>query len=168
MLKIVGLSPWTVKGNRSMKKLTLVGAGLMFALAGSSVASELSAQDRAALDLTNKKFDDAFNAKDPAALAELFTTDAIRVTPDGIARGRDEIRKQIAAEFKTGSGLVSKTTFAVMSGNVAVVGGEWSVVGNQTQRGYWSSNFMREGDDMKISFDTYNVAKPATAPNALK
>jgi len=152
-----------------MKKLTLVGAGLMFALAGSSVASELSAQDRAAVDLIEKKFDDACNAKDPAAVAELFTTDAIRVTPDGIARGRDEIRKQIAAEFKTGSGLVSKTTFAVMSGNVAVVGGEWSVkVGNQTERGHWSSTFMREGDGMKISFDTFNETKPPPASNAPK
>jgi ketosteroid isomerase-like protein len=146
-----------------MKKLTLAGAVLIFALGGSAVAAELSPQDRAAVDLAEKKYDDAYNAKDAATWAGNFTADAIRVTPDGIARGRDEVRKQIEADFKAGAtGLTSKTTFAVMSGNVAVVGGEWSLkIGDQSQRGYWSNNLVREGDVMKISLEAFNVTESA-------
>ncbi len=49
-----------------------------------------------------------------------------------------------------------------MSGNVAVVGGEWSLkIGDQSQRGYWSNNLVREGDVMKISLEAFNVTESA-------
>jgi ketosteroid isomerase-like protein len=152
------------KEERPMMKLTLLGACLVFGLAGPAIAAELSPQDRAAVDLTEQKYVDTYNAKNSAAWAEFFTADAIRVAPDGIARGRDAIRKQVEAEFKAGaSGQASKTIFAVMSGNVVVAGGEWSAkFGNQTLRGYWSNNLMHEGEGLKISLETYNVTEPAS------
>jgi ketosteroid isomerase-like protein len=41
-------------------------------------------------------FAEAYNRKDVAAMAELFSENGVRITPAGIFRGRDAIRKRNA------------------------------------------------------------------------
>src|ERR1700732_3706260 len=50
-------------------------------------------------DEFNKKFDEAFNNNDAAALAAFFTEDAVQVTPEGPIYGREAIEKQFADLF---------------------------------------------------------------------
>ena len=54
--------------------------------------------------LLAKKFDEAFNNNDAAAVAALFTEDAIWVADTGPLYGRQAIEKQVAEWFK-GSAL---------------------------------------------------------------
>jgi uncharacterized protein (TIGR02246 family) len=51
-------------------------------------------------DEFNKKFDEAFNNNDAAALAAFFTEDAVQVTPEGPIYGREAIEKRYADLFK--------------------------------------------------------------------
>jgi uncharacterized protein (TIGR02246 family) len=56
-----------------------------------------------------KKFDEAFNNNDPAALAALFTEDAVEVTDTGPIYGREAIEKYHADVFNN---FISATTSA--------------------------------------------------------
>jgi SnoaL-like protein len=47
-----------------------------------------------------KKFDEAFNKGDAAALAALYTEDAVLVTDTGPVHGREAIEKHYADEFQ--------------------------------------------------------------------
>jgi ketosteroid isomerase-like protein len=52
------------------------------------------------LDETNRQLDEAFNRHDAAAVAALFTTNAILVAPFGIFSGRDSIEKYFTDVFQ--------------------------------------------------------------------
>jgi uncharacterized protein (TIGR02246 family) len=43
-----------------------------------------------------KKYDEAFSKNDAAAMAALFTDDAVQVAPDGVYYGREAIEKRYA------------------------------------------------------------------------
>ena len=47
-----------------------------------------------------KKYDDAFNKHDAAALASVFTEDAVQVAPEGLIYGRQAIEKKFADTFR--------------------------------------------------------------------
>ena len=76
--------------------LTLVGLAISFALP--SFAQQTNTPDpglREALAAFNKKVDDGLNNGDAAALAALFTEDAVFVTDQGPIFGRQAIEKCI-------------------------------------------------------------------------
>jgi nuclear transport factor 2 (NTF2) superfamily protein len=49
-----------------------------------------------------KKFDEAFNNGDAAAVAALYTEDAVQVTPQGPVFGREAIEKLLTGVFQQG------------------------------------------------------------------
>jgi hypothetical protein len=51
-------------------------------------------------DQVTKKFDEAFNNGDAAAVAALYTEDAVQVTPQGPVFGRQAIEKLFAGRLK--------------------------------------------------------------------
>jgi hypothetical protein len=57
-------------------------------------------QDRQWLDALVKKFDEAYNNNDAAALAAFYAEDAVIVTDTGPIYGRDAIEKHFADLFK--------------------------------------------------------------------
>jgi hypothetical protein len=65
------------------------------ALAKDTVASQIA-------EGVNKKFDDAFNNGDAAAVATLYREDAVFVTPKGPIFGREAIEKHFAGVFQQG------------------------------------------------------------------
>jgi hypothetical protein len=74
--------------------LTLVGLAIIFALPtfaqqNDTIDSQMHAQIEEQID---KKFDEAFNNGDAAALAALYTQDAVWVTPQGSVVGREAIQ----------------------------------------------------------------------------
>ncbi len=88
-------------------------------------------QLRQQLDALLRKFDEAFNNNDPAALAALFTEDAVEVTDTGPIYGREAIEKHYADLFQKVhfSNHVAKddqvSPHAI--GNVLWCNGAWSV-----------------------------------------
>jgi ketosteroid isomerase-like protein len=86
-------------------KTRLLGAlvGLAISLALPTFAQQKETVDPKIieqLDALGKKFDEAFNNNDAAAVAALFTEDAIWVVDTGPLYGRQAIEKQVAEWFK--------------------------------------------------------------------
>jgi ketosteroid isomerase-like protein len=106
-----------------------------------------------------QKFAEAYNRKDANAMAMAFSVNAIRVTPSGVFRGRDEIRKGFQDALNLG--LHDYTVRRIDSrsyGNFDFNVGEWQAkIGDQPLRGYYTSVLGREGDQTKILEETVTV-----------
>jgi ketosteroid isomerase-like protein len=132
------------------------------------------------LDAGNKKFDEAFNNNDAAAVAACFTEDAIWVTPTGPLYGRQAIEKQVAEWFKGArcSNHIDKrdpnSPRIVGTADKIAESGEWSQT-NQAEnskpfqtKGYWECIVVREGDAWKIWKSAFNVTPAPPAPAETK
>jgi uncharacterized protein (TIGR02246 family) len=154
--------------------LALVGLAISFALPTFAQQTNTSDQQlREQLVPLDKKVDEAFNNNDAAALAALYTEDAIKVTPQGPIHGRQAIEKWLAEVFKTWhpKNYIAKTDSLRIIGTADNIAenGEWSqtLQGKNGEpipiKGYWSVIVVREGEDWKILVDAFNLT-PAPAP----
>jgi ketosteroid isomerase-like protein len=124
-----------------------------------------------------KKYAEAVNSNDAAAVAALYTEDAVRMTDTGPIYGREAIEKYWADLFKQ---LHFSNHFAKQyaphiigtAGNEMWGNGEWSNTiqgknwGPKDQKGYRGNVFVRQGDDWKILMDTSNITPaPAATPS---
>jgi len=132
---------------------------------------------RKQLDAKSKKYDEAVNNNDAAAVAAFFTEDAVLVTDTGPVYGRKAIEKSFADLFQKWrvSNQISKRDqysphIIGMAGDEAWSNGEWSLTlqgetGGPIQlKGYWSSVDVREGDAWKDRMQTWNITPAPTAP----
>jgi uncharacterized protein (TIGR02246 family) len=130
------------------------------------------------LDEKIKNYDEAINRNDAAAVASLFTDDAILVNYGGPLSGREAIEKQYAEWLKQwhhNNHLDIKDSDSLRvvgtADNIAL-NGKWSETAQQGEasvqlNGYWSAIYVRVGDTWKIRWLTYNVTPfPATATTA--
>ena len=121
------------------------------------------------------KFDDAKNNNDSAAVAALFTEEAILVTDSGPIYGRDAIQKWYEGAFQQfyfsnhlGKSDPKSIRVIGTDGNEIWSNGEWSVTlqghsGSPIHlTGYWSAVQVRENGAWKDRMQTWNVA-PAPA-----
>jgi uncharacterized protein (TIGR02246 family) len=130
------------------------------------------------LGVLGQRYHEAYANNDAAALAALYTWDAIIVTPQGPVYGRDAIQNWYADQLeqwhpKNQIDKVDPDSPRLIgtAGDAVWANGEWTRTiqdpnGGLTEaKGYWSSIYVREGDTWKIRFDTFNVtpAAPATA-----
>ena len=113
------------------------------------------------------KMDEAFNKNDAAALAALFTEDAVLVAPDGMFFGRQAIQKRYADTFQrwpitTSSGQGSSLN--AIDNAVWSTGKWWSTCqgesGPKFESGFWSAIYVREGENCKIRLLTIGDAPP--------
>lgn len=111
------------------------------------------------------KMDEALNKNDAAALAALFTEDAVLVAPDGMFLGRQAIQKRYADTFQrwpitTSSGQGS--CLNAIDNAVWSTGKWWSTrqcqTGPKFENGFWSAIYVREGDTWKIRMLTIGDA----------
>ena len=122
------------------------------------------------LDAKSKKFDEACDNNDAAAVAACFTEDAVLVNDTGPVYGRKAIEKSYADLFQKWrvSNHISKRDqysphIIGTSGNEAWSNGEWSQTyqvngGRPIQfKGYWSNIQVREGDAWKTRMTMSNV-----------
>jgi uncharacterized protein (TIGR02246 family) len=161
---------------------------LVLALAGAAISFLLPAlaqqKDTVASHIDEqivKKFDEAFNNGDAAAVAALYTEDAVQVTPQGPVFGREAIEKLFTGMFQQGhfSNHLNKDD----QGSPHMIGtagdevwrtGEWSftVQGKSGDpiklKGYWSAINVREGEAWKIKMLTFNVTPAPAAPAQTK
>jgi ketosteroid isomerase-like protein len=158
-------------------------AGLAISFALPTFAQEkkptLSEQDRQQIGVLGKKYDEADNNNDAAALAALFTEDAVIVTDTGPIYGWQAIEKWYADDLQKwhhSNHLIKADQNSPHSlgtaGNEAWENGEWSVTiqgrsGGPIQlKGYWSVIDSREGDNWKIRMLTWNTTPAPPAPVA--
>jgi ketosteroid isomerase-like protein len=153
--------------------VALVGLAISFALP--IFAQQKDAADpqiRQQLDALSQKYDEAFNNGDAAALAALYTEDAVLVTGTGPVYGREDIQKHYSDLFKQVhfSNHISKrdqySPHAIgTAGNEVWTNGERSLTyqvngggGGPIQlNGYWSNIQVREGDAWKTRMTMSNV-----------
>jgi uncharacterized protein (TIGR02246 family) len=108
------------------------------------------------------EFAQAYNRKDVAAMATFFSEDGVRITPSGIFRGRDAIRREMQRVIEMGLHDYSvRRTVSRLQGNMVLNAGEWQAkLGDQQIHGYYSTLLVREGDEVKIFEETVNIAAP--------
>jgi len=81
------------------------------------------------IETINQKFDEAFNKHDAAAVAELYTTNAVQMTPGASFSGREAIVGYIADLFQrhNPSDRVTKMSYVyAFGGDLCALGG-WTV-----------------------------------------
>jgi ketosteroid isomerase-like protein len=110
------------------------------------------------------EFAEAYNRKDIAGMAALFSENGVRITPAGVFRGRDAIERELR-RVVTELGLhdfSARRTVSRLEGGMVFNAGEWQAkLGDGQQfRGYYSALLVREGDAVKIFEETVNVAIP--------
>ena len=89
------------------------------------------------LEAINEKWDEAFNKHDAAAVAALYTANAILVTPLGIFSDRNAIEKYFTDVFQryNPSDQLTKNSYVyAFGGDLCTIGG-WTVTVNGSQRG---------------------------------
>jgi len=156
--------------------LTLVGLAFGFAVPAlaSFFQGDLAGDVKALGEFTalRMKEDEAFNKNDAAALAALFTEDAVYVVPEGLFSGRQAIEKRYADVFQRWhpTNFIGQADQLNAIGNEAWAVGEWwstlqSQTGPKFERGRWSAIYVREGDAWKIRLFTVSE-RPKPAPTA--
>ena len=160
--------------NRSL--LALVGLAITFALP--SFAQQKETVDPQLIqkldDTLNKKYNEAINNHDAAALGALYTEDGIFVTDTGPVYGRKAIEKWYEDGLKERQ--PKNNIFTIDPHSVRMLGpdnltynGDWSETGKGKNgedvpvKGYCSVVDTREGDVWKIRVLTWNITPPPAA-----
>lgn len=112
-----------------------------------------------------KSWETAFNRRDAASTAALFTQDAVWVLPGATASGTQAIEKALNDALKAGwKDAVANVDEVHVVGDFAWVVGHWSETGpgpNNTTKQYegkWGSVHMRDGGGWKIRMSTPNIS----------
>ena len=165
---------------KSSYVFALLGLAISFTLP--TFAQQKNTPDpqlRQVADDLSKKFDQAWNNNDAAALAALFTEDAVLVEDTGPVYGRKAIEQHYADLFQKMhfSGHLDNPDqnsphMIGTAGNEAWTNGEWTVTikgqnwGPKEFKGHWLEIYRREGDTWKKRLDMWNLTPaPAAAPS---
>jgi uncharacterized protein (TIGR02246 family) len=148
--------------------LTLAGGLAVPATAQQSLEQEARQAGEAIVQAYNK----AGQSKDPAALAAVYTEDAILVMPGGPLVGREAIQQYFSEAFKRFTLQAAKldTATLIAGGQVMLRTGSFTGVlqaPNTTPtpvKGYWATTDVREGGKWKIRLEEDNMASlPASS-----
>jgi ketosteroid isomerase-like protein len=127
---------------------------------------------RRQLDAFNKVFNEAFDKNESAAMAPLFTEDAVIVSNAGIIKGLPAIEKYYADKFANEHDsdhiavTDSDSPYALDDSSMWATG-SWTLTVQPNDQdpipcnGYWSAIYIREGNRWKEKMQTWNIA-PAT------
>ena len=135
-------------------RLLLTLAGLAIGFAAPTLAQEKDAVDpqmRQQLEAIDKIFDEAYNKNDAAAVAALFTKDAVLISPLGVFSGRAGVEKYFVDVFHRWiiTDYVSRLDHAYASGSDICAIWEIFHYGRQ-EKGYCTAIYVREGNTWKI------------------
>ena len=129
------------------------------------------------LNALRDKSNEAFENGDAAALAALYTDDAVEVTNEGLIYGREAIEKHSAGvcqKLHFSNHIAKPDQYSPhivgTAGNEMWWNGGWNVTlqgqtcGPKQAKGYWTSIVAREGDTWK---DRMQISITALAPAAI-
>ena len=157
----------------------LLGATLLTAVPVMAQQVELTDEQLLGeLDAHSQKWDEAFNANDAAAIAALYTEDAVEITNQGPIYGREALQDHYETLLKTfkfseHAGARHRTYMITLDAEtstpVVLSHGEYSFTASDDKgnsmplTGYWSAVSVREGGVWKDRMQTWNVAQEAGA-----
>jgi ketosteroid isomerase-like protein len=157
----------------TMKRLLLTVAGMAMGFVLPAIAQQtytLDPQTTRKLRAISKAYDEAVSNNDAAAVGGLFTEDAVFVSDRGPIHGRQAIQQWYIGVFQVwhpknhiGTPDGSTPYTAGTTDSEAWESGAWSESGRDKTgrhiqiKGYWSTIYVREGDNWKIAMLTYNV-----------
>ena len=132
---------------------------LLLVLSGSAAAQQAALDPSAEMQ---KQFAEAYNKGDLDAMAGHFTEDAMRVTPSGIFKGRDAIRRGFEDALKLGLHDYSvKRVNSRTDGKFIFNVGEWQArVGDHPLRGYYTAILLKGDGLPRIMEETVAVGVP--------
>jgi ketosteroid isomerase-like protein len=158
--------------------VALVGLAISFALPTFAQQKDPPVDPKLTEQLIalSKRFDDAYNNNDAAAVAELFTKDGVMVTDSGPIYGPEAIEKYQAEAFKQGhfSNYIAKADqygahMIGTDGKQVWRNGEWSQTWQGKTgdpiplKGYWSCIEVLDTDGVwKYRMLTWNVTPAPT------
>ena len=132
-------------------------------------------QLRQQLDAKIKKYDEAWNDNEAAALAAFFTEEAVYVTDRGPICGREAIEKYFTdlfqnVDFSSHIANADQDSPHIVGadGNEMWASGGWSLTLQEktsdpmTLKGYWSEIYVREGDTWKVRMQMWNITPVET------
>lgn len=140
----------------------LFSALSIFVIAGTvtAVAAEMDASKCTGY----KPWQDAFNKGDTTAVAALYASDAVEVTPDGIVVGPAAVKERLDQSLKAGwkKDLVIVTTKCDIEGAVQWSSGSWKRTSPQGSSvgGFWTAIDVKDGNEWKIQNLTFNQTPP--------
>ena len=156
-----------------MKRVTCMVAavGLVLGVASGRVLAQTGKTDPTLTKLA-KEYMAAFNAKDAAKVAALYTEDATLNAPnEPAAHGRKGVQEWAKKNIDQGAGnLVLTPTESAISGNVAYETGTYAITiappGQKpiTDKGKYLIVFKQIGGKWLIAHDTYNSDLPPPPP----
>lgn len=129
----------------------------------SAAAAEAKAS-KATMEVLARKYDDAFNRRDAAALASLYHQEAQIVPPDGpVVQGRAAVEAFWKSELATTGFVQSSKVVEVQDfGEVALEHGEWvgkSPGGATVEVGKYLMAWKRSGGEWRIFRETWNNSR---------
>lgn len=150
--------------------LTLFLIGLAMPATAQQTGSTAEQNALRMVEAFNVKYIEAYNNKDAAGVASLYTEDGVLVPPGAIAVGRQDIEKAWRAVFDAGrTGLRYMIREAHAEGNLVWAVGQFTVMSPeqggvmQERRGNFANLYQREGGDLKFRVHAFNFlpAPPA-------
>jgi uncharacterized protein (TIGR02246 family) len=133
----------------------LVAAGVFLASVGLAAQTSVSSQDEAAVREVVRRYVNARELKDPAAIEALFTSDADQHTTSGEwRRGRAQIVPGTLESSKRNPGTRTITVQAVrfITSDVAIADGPYEIAGAGGTRRMWATLVLkREADGWRIA-----------------
>jgi len=134
--------------------VSLAAAGALFVVTGLSAQAPATGDDAAVREAV-RRYVNARELKDPAAIAALFTTDADQHTTSGEwRRGRAQIVPGTLESSARNPGARTITVQAVrfISSDVAIADGPYEIAGARGTRRMWATLVLkREADGWRIA-----------------
>ena len=117
----------------------------------------------AAIQEANRKFMDAFERRDTAALARFYGDDALVMPPHSEAvRGRDSIGEFWQGMFDIATSVTLETIDVMAAGDAVVEAGRYRVMAGESvaDRGKYLVVWKQEGGQWKLHRDIWNTSQP--------
>jgi uncharacterized protein (TIGR02246 family) len=145
-----------------------IASALAFVLLACAIPSAQSPTDDAAIRGVVQRYVDAREARDPEAVAALFTPDADQLVSSGEwRRGRDVLVKGALSSSArtTGTRTIVVETIRMIGPDVAIADGRYEISGAETRRMWSTFVFVRQQGRWRISaIRNMLPAPPAAAP----
>jgi ketosteroid isomerase-like protein len=138
----------------------LFGFGIFIAGTVTAAAAEIDASKCAG---NGKQWQDAFNKGDTSAVAALYTSDAVEVTPTGIQVGPAAVKKRLDEGIKEGwkQDLIIVATKCDIEGAVRWSSGSWKQTSPQGfVGGFWTVIEVKDLNGWKLQNLTFNQTPP--------
>lgn len=118
------------------------------------------------IDAVRKAWEEAYNAKDAAKVADLYTDDATMASPGGVAEGKEQIRTALQKGIDDGQTIVAITpTRTEVKGDLAYEDGTFQQKkGDQEMRGNYLVVLKKVGTQWKLA--AHNDVVPAPSETA--